>query len=375
MKKILILLFIALFFSGCLGETTVPDEGVPPVETISTEHPRLGDVVSINYVMRTEGRVIDTTYEDVAKSSPDASLIASAHPFGFEPLTFSLGSAYVNPEFSTALEDMRVGEKKTFTWPPEKTMWGIRSEERVQLVQRFSTAPRKEAIPTPLFQQAFGIEPATGKEIQLDYWNSTITETNPEVTVLTHRPVNNSNFQFPGGNITIVFNEDIITMEFVPKLNSTSITSDGRFVTIVFSNETHMVVDYNPPLAGKTLEVEITLVKVSNQTAWETNLEAALNQSLQTGKPVFLLFTNIPCVSCRRIELETLTHPLALARKDDFIWAKVDTEIQKDVASEYGAQELPLILILKDKRELKRITDFLPPEGMRAEMESALASN
>jgi hypothetical protein len=52
----------------------------------------------------------------------------------------------------------------------------------------------------------------------------------------------------------------------------------------------------------------------------------------------------------------------------------IDTELQEDVASQYGALELPVILIIKEGEEKSRITDFLPPPGLRAEMQRILES-
>jgi thiol-disulfide isomerase/thioredoxin len=135
-----------------------------------------------------------------------------------------------------------------------------------------------------------------------------------------------------------------------------------------------MVVDFNHPLAGKTLEVEFTLESVSEYIEWMEGVEIALSLSSASGKPVFLMFTDVSCVTCRRIELESLSNPLVLPLKDEFIWVMIDTELQEDVASQYGALELPVILIIKEGEEKSRITDFLPPPGLRAEMQRILES-
>lgn len=169
--------------------------------------------------------------------------------------------------------------------------------------------------------------------------------------------------------------DETLTMKFIPVINQTFQAVDGSYIRVLSANETHMTVDYNHPLAGKTLEVEVTLNDISKPISWETDVENAVKVSDEEGKAVFVLFTNVTCVDCRRIMLEVLSHPFPLAMKDRFTWVSVDVGIQKDVAQEYGAYELPLIVILKDGREVKRITEFIPPQLMRLEMEAALEEN
>lgn len=54
---------------------------------------------------------------------------------------------------------------------------------------------------------------------------------------------------------------------------------------------------------------------------WGRDLDAALRQSRQTGKPVFLFFQEIPgCIGCRTFGSEVLTNPLLVnAIEDEFI--------------------------------------------------------
>jgi FKBP-type peptidyl-prolyl cis-trans isomerase 2 len=345
MKKALIPLISLILILGCLGSEPAETDLISPTTTeiVHNEFPEVGDVVKINYIMKDEGVVVDTTYGEIARKSPDSELISAIHPFGFEPSSFIVGSGHINPEFSTAVITMRLGAKKTIVLPPEKSVGGPRNEDLIQVMERFTSAPREEVISTPQFQSIFGTTPEKGKKIELQYWNSTVTEVDNESTILRHDPKNSSLFEFPSGNLTIEFNETTIVMEFIPKINQTAIANDGRYVTILNSNKTHMTVDYNHHLAGKTLEVEIVLEEISDPILWNTDLESTLNKSTSDGKPVVILFTNVSCVNCRRIKLEALTHPFLLTLKDRFLWVDVDMEIKKDIAKRYGAETLPLM--------------------------------
>ncbi|RMF90420.1 MAG: hypothetical protein D6733_03935 [Methanobacteriota archaeon] len=368
---IILLITAAVVVAGCLGNgSTAPNTDAG--KTLLDRAPSDGDIVTINYVMRVEGELLDTTYEELANASADAEDIAAAHPFGFEPLTFIVGSGHVNPEFSKTVKNMKPGDVVTIQIPPEETPWGPRVEGLVRTMSRFGHVPIEETLPTPLFQGMFGVEPEVGAEVAYQYWNSTVIEVTEESTTVRHNPENGSVIPVNGGNVTITYNETTVTMEFVPLINVTFIAPDGTPVTVIWANETHMVADYNNPLAGKNMEVEIHLEEVSPPVKWHTDIDEALSLSKSTGRPVFILFTNTTCVTCRRIELETLTHPFMLALKDSFIWTEIDPGIQRNAADRYGVSELPTILVLKDGKEIKRITTFLSADSMRAELESAL---
>jgi FKBP-type peptidyl-prolyl cis-trans isomerase 2 len=378
MRKLLVLLFVILLLLGCLGEESSkpdvgvkPDKSAPPDKIIVGEKPEIGDVVRINYIMRADGLLIDTTYKEIAKKSSDYDLIEFDHHFGFEPLTFILGTVQVNPEFNNVVKDMKTGEKKVITLPSEKTMWGARKSGLIRNMTRFTIIPREESIPTQMFNQSFGTEPELGKEIVLDFWNSTIISVENESIVIRHEPEDKI-VGVPGGNITISADDEKVTMEFIPKINQSFRIKDGTLITVLDMDKTHMIVDYNHPAAGKPLEIEIVLEEISKPVSWLFNLNDSL--TVKAKKPVFVLFTDVSCVECRRIEFESLTHPLTLALKDEFVWVKIDIESRQDIADQYEVEALPLVLFLNDGKELSRIGNFLPPKALRAEMESVLAS-
>jgi len=367
LKRLLLLLL--LLTAACMtggGQEKVVEKG----ERL-TGPPQDGDIVRINYIMRVEGEIVDTTFKDVAEGTSNPEEIKLLHPFGYEPLTFIVGSGHVNPELSRAVKNMKVGEKVTVLIPPE-SFAGERREELVRLVPRFATVPREEVMTKERFQAMFDVEAEVGRSVAYPYWNSTVIEVSNNTVRLRHQPVNNSLIPVVGGNISVSFNESAVTMEFIPLLNVTFTPPQGGFITVIYANETHMLVDYNNPLAGKSLETEVYLEEVSGPFPWQESLDEALKLSKQEGKPVFALFTNTSCVTCRRIELEALTHPFILALKDRFVWSRIDVEAESEVAERYKAGELPLVLILKDGKEVRRITTYLPPEQLRAELNSTL---
>jgi FKBP-type peptidyl-prolyl cis-trans isomerase 2 len=365
---------------GCLGSEPSSNLTVTPpaTEIIPGASPEVGDVVQINYIIKAEGEIIDTTYEDSAIASHYAGLIESLHPFGFEPFTFIAHTDYANPYLrilSKTVLDMGAGEEKTISLNSRDFGWE-KGDDLTQSQPRFFSIPREETLSIASFQEIFGMEPEEGMEVsRYKHWNSTVTKVTDGVAHLLHNPVKGSTFEGPGGTIKISFDDSIVTTELVPKINQPFLTPDDRFVTYTAVNETLITVDYSHPFAAKILDVEIALLSVSEPIHWNTDLQKAISQADENGTPVFLLFTAIGCNDCKRIEQEVTLDPLLLTLKDEFIWVKIDPAKEVEIAEKYSASELPLVIILKDGIEKTRITTYLPPKAMRAEMESALETS
>jgi FKBP-type peptidyl-prolyl cis-trans isomerase 2 len=378
MRNELALLILVLLSIGCLGAEPSNTATPPATEIIPGASPEIGSVVHINYIIRTEGEVIDTTIEDSANASPYSELIESLHPFGFEPFTFIAHPDYADSYLrilSKTVLDMGAGENKTITLLSRDLGWEKR-DDLIQSQPRSFSIPRVETISVASFREDFGKDPEEGMEVsRYKHWNSTVTKVNDGAAVLLHNPVQDSTFEGLGGTIKISFDESSVTTELMPKLNQPFMTPDDRFVTYTEVNETHITLDYNHPFAGKILEVELALLSVSEPIHWNTDLPNATGQATKKAKHVFLLFTSDSCKDCRRIEQDFTVDPLLLTLKDEFLWVKIDPGKEVEIAEKHGAKELPLVIILKDGREKNRITAYLPPKAMRAEMESALETS
>ncbi|WP_456375017.1 FKBP-type peptidyl-prolyl cis-trans isomerase, partial [Methanocaldococcus sp.] len=95
-----------------------------------------GDYVKVDYILVVDGKVIDTSIEDVAKEngiySPERE---------YEPLGFIVGEGNLIEGFEEAVLNMEKGEEKTVTIPPEKG-YGFRDERLIQEIPKemFDTA-------------------------------------------------------------------------------------------------------------------------------------------------------------------------------------------------------------------------------------------
>ncbi|MFQ6137451.1 MAG: peptidylprolyl isomerase, partial [Candidatus Hydrothermarchaeales archaeon] len=225
-----------------------------------------------------DGTVFDTTYEDIAKDKSIPKSNSFEERDVYAPLSFTIGSGQLISGFEEAVIGMKVGEEKEVVIPPEKA-YGFRNEELVSTLPRIAERPRTENISVLEFRSIFGeeIDLYVGTTVPLNerYWGKNsikrwdtarvvAIDWKKSIITLSHEPPQGSLIEIPWGQIQINFNETTITERFIPLINKTAVNREGKYVTIVDYGEEYMTVDYNHPLAGKTLMFKIKLEEIQS---------------------------------------------------------------------------------------------------------------
>jgi len=92
--------------------------------------PREEDKVRVDYILEVNGKVVDTTFEDVAKKNEIFSNFIV-----YEPLEFEIGSGQVIRGFEKAIMGMKKGEEKEIIVKPEEG-YGERSDKLIFELER-----------------------------------------------------------------------------------------------------------------------------------------------------------------------------------------------------------------------------------------------
>ncbi len=289
MKKFVILLLAAMILlSGCVGQKAAVKNG---------------DNISVNYTGRLpDGKVFDTNIETVAKENnlfdPERT---------YTPFQFIVGKKMVIQGFDEGVIGMKVGDSKTLTIPPEKG-YGVINPALIQVIPRIENIsatreiPKVFDVPRSQFEQFFGPNHSVGDTIRVPESNMNITIINYSSVVSLKRnltvgfniweataPWNETVVKIDDKNITLKANaskSEIV--QYVPGapwnttvigLNNVNITLRhnaipdtvipiqnmfGQMIPMRLSfNETSIILDKNPELAGKTLVFNVTLVSIN----------------------------------------------------------------------------------------------------------------
>lgn len=284
MKKLLILLAVTiLLFSGCVGQKTDNQKTI-----------KIGDNVSVDYIGSLNGKVFDTSIENVAKENN-----LSVPNKKYRPIIFIVGKGILLQGIEEGVIGMKVGESKTLTIPPEKA-YGQNDPQLIQtipIIQKLSIIrilPKTFEIPINQFNIIFGSDHKVGDIVKIPDTgiNLTVMNINATSNVLVSNivsvgdkipqpglPWNDTVIKIDDKNITIkseVKKNEQIQFEGVP-WNTTVIDVDSENMTLrhnnipdtkmqngarVHFNETYISMDSNNELAGDTLIFNVTVVSV-----------------------------------------------------------------------------------------------------------------
>jgi len=261
---------IILSMSGCVGpktpgnETTTPTptnetpSGTPPTGQVN-ENPKETPAETSDIVM--PGATVEVNY--VGKFE-DGTIFDQSEPGS--PLKFTVGAGQMIPGFDAAVAGMKVGETKNVKLSPEKA-YGNYDPNKIQRIPRIEIDSRVIPLPVDTFKQVTGKDPVLNEtySVQQLPWPIKVVGINSTTVNVRHEPVSNTVINAGFGEVTTVtFNETSLILTHNPAVGAKINTQSGVF-TVIGVNDTTISVDTNSPLAGKTLNFEITLVKIMDE--------------------------------------------------------------------------------------------------------------
>ena len=99
--------------------------------------------------------------------------------------------------------------------------------------------------------------------------------------------------------------------------------------------------------------------------AWRTNLDAALAEAKQSGKPVLVDFSAVWCPPCLAMKHDTWTDgEVARAVSASTIPVLIDIDADPATASRFGIEAIPAVLMLDGNGRVLRTEGFLPASGV-----------
>ncbi len=218
----------------------------------------VGDTVSVNYVgSLSDGLVFDTSIQEVAEN-PNVTKTDTFSPKSvYTPLNFQVGSGKVISGFDEAIIGMKTGEEKEVVIPPEKA-YGDWNEELTEVMPRIFKVDAVETVSKNDLTEESGVsEFVVGETLPWREWRAEIVAVTDDSVILKSM-ISVSTINTEIGTIEIEVDTGTIKQTFTPKPDAAIQTQRGVGRMSII-NETDFRLDYNPPLAGKTLTFIITL--------------------------------------------------------------------------------------------------------------------
>ena len=235
------------------------------IQFSNTKNVKAGDVVKVDYTGYTEDeKIFDTSIKEIGEKN-------SLDKKEYKPFEFKVGSGQVIPGFDKGVLGMKVGETKKIELSP-KDAYGIRKEELVIKDNKRELKIKKVLeINIGAFKRAVNKEPVLNDVVQTETlpWKVKIIKIQNDKVFVENLLTKGENVVLPGtswdSKITDLKNGEFIIMQNPKVGDSVAFPTQQGFIAGGVTNvdEIYYEIDSNPPLAGKRLIFDVTLLSIN----------------------------------------------------------------------------------------------------------------
>ena len=350
-----------------------------------------GDLVRVNYTAKCfsvgsahpafleGGQVFYTTLAGVA-GDPDVKKVAwYEEPKGFAPEDVLAGEEGSIPGLGKGTLGMAVGEKRTITLRPEKAYGRPDQQEMVQLptVKRM---PKVISMTAQEYVQKFRSFPVVGKEVNLTpYFKARAVEITEHYVTLELLAKDGERIEDDFGTTEIHSDGKEVTIKLIPRIGA-PFEFKGRKGRIISTDGNAFTVDFNNPLTGKTIVLDlevVSLTKASGMAGWRIpwleDHDAGLAAALTDGKPIVLVLHAEWCGWCKRLLNEVMDDPRIKSLEDKFVWVKINSNVELEYKDLYEQKGFPLIILLSPEGEvIKKLDGFRDAATLKRELDNII---
>jgi FKBP-type peptidyl-prolyl cis-trans isomerase 2 len=325
-----------------------------------------GDLVTANVTARTEsGETIYTTEPLKASGTDMIKAKGYGEPDCSTPSDIIAGEDSPVPGLKDILPGMHVGEKRTVTIPAQNA-YGTIDKNLIKQFDCIKTMKKTFTMKPGEYVLRFNKLPVTGAQVNANpYFPAKVKKVTEQEAMLENLPKDGFTKQSPFGKTVVRVKGDMIYIKLIPLIGA-DFEAEGKKGTITSSDGKKFTVDLNNPLAGKniilTVEAGSSVSKAaleSMKIAWSEDYKAGLSRGKEEHKPVLLVLYASWCQWSKKYFDETLVDPRIKAMAENFVWVKIDSDLNKEYKAMYQQEGFPLTVLLSpDGTVVKKLSGF-----------------
>jgi FKBP-type peptidyl-prolyl cis-trans isomerase 2 len=313
-----------------------------------------GDLVRVNYSASLEsGELFASTVEKEAKNPAGKKVAWFVEPERYGAEEIVAGRPELLPGLGDAVIGMTVGEKKHVVLPPEKAFDPEDPGSRVRY-PAVRTIPRITSLGAEEYVKRFGSFPISGKEVDLvPFFKAKVTHVGEKDVTLEFQAKDGGRFDEALGVSVVKVTGNNITITLTPRIGA-PFYANGRTGRIVAVEGDNFTVDFNNPLAGKKIVLDLELVSLTKASSlntkpveWIEDHETGLTRAKKEGKPIFLVLYADWCGWCKKTLAESIPDPRVSRFRDKFVWMKLNSDKETKYKQMYGQNGFPMMVLLR----------------------------
>ncbi|RNC69003.1 MAG: DUF255 domain-containing protein [Desulfuromonadales bacterium] len=341
---------------------------------------KAGDLVTVRYTMATaDGALVATTEAPVAADTGRQHSAAFTERSHYRPEEVVAGGEGHLPGLAQAVIGMGPGEKKHLSLIAEKA-FGARDPQRIVTMATVKSLPKTVSIPAADYVKNFGALPVVGKELPVvPYFPARVTGVTEQQATLQLLARDGERFTESFGAVETRVEGETVKIRLVPTVGA-PFEFRGARGTITAAGEENFTVDFNHPLADKSVVLDVEVVSMTKgetlsavSVPWLESHDQGIDKAKQEQKPAVLVLYADWCQWCKKIFGETAVDPRIKAVADRFVWIRVNSDKEKVFKEQYGQDGYPMIVLLDRQGKVARKLDgFRDAASLREELNALL---
>lgn len=274
---------------------------------------------------------------------------------------------------------MRLNQKKKSVIEPEKA-FGLHNAEEVHTFPAQKNMPVDMQVSTQDYKKQFNSLPRENDLIRLTpYFESKVVQADDRKIVIHNLAEDGAVREDAIGKTTIFVKDGIITISLEAKKGA-PFSAGKKTGRVIEADEKNFLVDFNHPYAGKKMILDLEVLSITKasefaglELAWIEDHDQGFDIAFKEKKNKVIVLYADWCEWCEKMFAETFEDPRIKLLADQFVWMKINSDLDQSLKEFYGQEGFPMIVLSDyNGKILNKMEGFKSADNLLPDLEKIL---